>query len=79
MATLYPLAVPFAARDRSLLATNFETVGEGSNRFRPNRSRRSFRPESLVRHEKGALLQWEEDIRPVAVAPTGSSRRGHCW
>ena len=26
----YPLAVPFAARGRSLLATNFETVGEGS-------------------------------------------------
>ena len=23
-----------------------------------------FLPESLVRHEKGALLQWEEDIPP---------------
>ena len=61
---LYPGEVPFAARGQSLLTTNSETVGEGRNRFRPDRSRRSFRPESLPLSIPYDLHRFSQHLSP---------------
>jgi hypothetical protein len=68
----------FCSRGQSLLTTNSETVGE-RNRFRPD-----VRVDLLDQHpwcamKRARYSSGRKISHPVAVAPTGSSRRGHCW